>query len=737
MKTKKLLVILLTIVMLLSSFSLVGCNYTPEKLEIVSGAPKEVDLYCTPSYSALKIKVTFVGGRTKTLSAKDVTISEVDTSTPGEQTVTVTFSGVSTTFTILVKNASIGSAGMLMGYELPTAFVSYNNNRKAKPDESKEGEFKNLTEPFYVGTDNAFKFLPRVIIFDVETQTSAILPKFESIVEVQVKSGSNFGAVLSTEQLKQYLEPNGKDDKVGEFDFSEGLFYFKNEAAGKTFKISQKPSPYTEYGGDASVLATVRSFEIDVISGMNVYGLSDLVHMCDRFENWDAYRLSNNLPIPGQAEWTRSKAYIFQHDFTLTMDMLPANFIDPAYPGYINQSSALGAGSGIFRTFMEPGSELSVIGNYFTFDVSGLYKLYTAHLGEGDKIDRRVNLFTFSVLSEVPESLTGSFEGVIDNATNKNIIVASDSVDFMMKNIKLVGNTPRGNNDTNFGGIYCMKNGTLKGNVTVDNIIANSFATVCDFSRANRTIIKDTKIYDSFSYALSYGGTYKENYIINSEIKRAGGPLILMDANEKGWYLIDGADSTVASNYIERTSEVHVNVDQNSVLENMVTSEELWFQAMGASALVTTVKALNFFTLQATANSRTYVKGTSINLIATMLTSGNVLSPTFQVKGGMHFKTFNDGVWGEESIGIDTTSTSLSAALTHPYRSGMPVFSGPNSAIGFINPTPGSQAFYGATPGTTISPTEISTLFGGKYLGIALPLSSAGSAICVLEMYNA
>ena len=736
MKTKKLLVILLTIVILLSSFSLVGCNYTPEKLEIVSGAPTEVNLYAKPDYSALKLKVTFKGGRTKTLSAKDVTIAEVDTSSPGEKTVNIVYSGASTSFTILVKNPDIGS-GILMGYELPTAFVNYNNNIKAKPEgESKENEFKNLTEPFYVGTDNAFKFLPRVIIFDAETLTSAILPKFESIVEIQVKSGSSFGVALSTEQLKQYLEPNGKDDAAGEFDFSEGLFYFKSEAAGKTFRISQRPSPDTEYGGDATVLATVRSFEINVISGMNVYGLSDLVHLCDRYQNWDEYRLTNNLPLPGQAEWVRSKAYIFQQDFTLTMDMLPANFIDPDHPGFINQSSAFGAGSGIFRTQMDPESELSIIGNYYTFDVSGLYKLYTAHLAEGDKLDRRVNLFAFSARSEFPESMSGSFEGVIDNSTDKNIVVASDAVEFLVKNLKLVGNTPRANNDTNFGGIYCFKNGAQKGNLTVDNVIANSFATVCDYSRANRTIIKDSRFYDSFSYALNYGGTYKENYIINSEIKRAGGPLILLDANEKGWYLIDGADSTVAANHIERASEVHVTVDQKSVLENMVTSEETWFQAMGAADLVTSIKAMNFFALLASSNTRTYVKGTSINLIAVMLTSGNVLTPTFQVKGGIHFRTLNGGVWGEETMSIDTTSSALSAALSHTFRSGMPIFSGQSGSVGFINPKSGQEALYGSSPGTAITPSEVSSLFGGKYLGVALPLSGIYSGICVLEMYS-
>lgn len=76
-------------------------------IEIVSGSvPTEVKVGDTPDFSQIKVKVNFKDGTSKEIGYSDVTISALDTSTAGKKTVTVTYSGATVKFDVLVVDPS-------------------------------------------------------------------------------------------------------------------------------------------------------------------------------------------------------------------------------------------------------------------------------------------------------------------------------------------------------------------------------------------------------------------------------------------------------------------------------------------------------------------------------------------------------------------------------------------------------------------------------------------------------
>ncbi len=105
---KRIFVLFLIVVSILALSSCSIANKKVESLQILSGAPAEVQIGDTPDFSDLKVKVTYNDGETKEVGYSDVTISSIDTSKVGKIEYTVSYEGGSVTTTINVKSSSDG-----------------------------------------------------------------------------------------------------------------------------------------------------------------------------------------------------------------------------------------------------------------------------------------------------------------------------------------------------------------------------------------------------------------------------------------------------------------------------------------------------------------------------------------------------------------------------------------------------------------------------------------------------
>ena len=111
---KRLLILLITALAALLCFS--ACTDDPiidgvlgvKSIEIVKGSvPTQFTVGDTPDFSGIAVKATFSDGTVKELGYSDVTVSELDTSTAGKKTVTVTYSGISVNFEVTVVEKEI------------------------------------------------------------------------------------------------------------------------------------------------------------------------------------------------------------------------------------------------------------------------------------------------------------------------------------------------------------------------------------------------------------------------------------------------------------------------------------------------------------------------------------------------------------------------------------------------------------------------------------------------------
>ena len=98
-----LFTLVLTLTLLVTSCSI--ANKKVDSLQILSGAPTEVEIDQTPDFSAIKVKATYNDGEVKELGLQDVTISAIDTSKIGKVEYTVSYGGATAKATINVVSA--------------------------------------------------------------------------------------------------------------------------------------------------------------------------------------------------------------------------------------------------------------------------------------------------------------------------------------------------------------------------------------------------------------------------------------------------------------------------------------------------------------------------------------------------------------------------------------------------------------------------------------------------------
>ena len=107
MNIKKLLIPFVLIFAL--CLSLASCGQKAiSTLEIIEGFKYSYELNETPDLSAIKVQVKYNDGTFTIVEEKDITVTGLDTSTPGPKTVTISYNGFEITAKVTVAGGSIG-----------------------------------------------------------------------------------------------------------------------------------------------------------------------------------------------------------------------------------------------------------------------------------------------------------------------------------------------------------------------------------------------------------------------------------------------------------------------------------------------------------------------------------------------------------------------------------------------------------------------------------------------------
>lgn len=591
---KKVLIFLLAAIFVVTGVLLVACQKQVTDIKI-NGAPDEVTRGENIDYSKITIVVTYEDGSTQTLKLTDkgVTYDRVDTSTVGSKTLSVRYGGKSQQVRITVVEGTISDSVQVTEYSNEgSGYASYLN--AIKEQSNKETEFVNRNVNYKVGTDNGYVFLPHVTVLD-ENGDEIVLQDVETTYKLFEKNADAFVEV-SADQVSQYIS------KV-----ENNVYYFTADALGKTFKLEVTLSDkYELLDQDTS---TTVSREFDVVEGYNVYdalGLSVLDNLS--VKSWaDLKKVQLDWDSKPLSEYTDVKQVILHNDITVTAEFLPDNYfwqeneaakVVDDHVGSVSYQSALATLPENYKPLLKGSLKEAFLGEQYEI-TDGLDNqqrgLYTSNgIGlsgnflrlsyeTGLVYDQQGNVDTTQLPSKgiyvvydwsekaesqnYPEphtsliAMTHAIEGTAEEG-----IIGTRTIE----NVYFVGQTKKTEHyEGQPAGLMMMTSDMSK--VKIVNAISTDW--FCDATLdgvgVGEITIDSCKFYNSFSQMIFSWGIVNID-IRNSEMKDAGGPIIIMQTITLG---------------TERSTVL--TVDDESQMESWVTGNEAWFQInMGGSASV-------------------------------------------------------------------------------------------------------------------------------------------------------
>lgn len=558
---------------------------------------------------------TYSNDATKEVKAEDLEFSEIDTSTMGYKELIITYG--SKTLKVQIKVvSSITDTYDIVGFEKPKFVQDYLENIKVQ--ENKELEFMNRTDGYYVGDDNEFVFLPIITALD-NNGNDITLNKYLSKSQVFVKENGTFTELVG-----------GGMEEIVKVDNENSTFDFTQQAVGKTFKISVRPYYLTEKQ-ESNVERYTQSFEFTVVDGWNVYDVQNL----SRFDNnpgtahvWAEYKQANNIGNEN------TNAIILHNDIIVTTNDIPSAY--KWQEGEVGNTQIVGNlknRKSIYTRAVAQNETFQFIGNYFTVDASKLPLIsYDDDNDNNNGGDSHSMLFAFG--GDNDGAPTGVSMG-----------------DGVLKNTNFIGNGQRSEDIKYSGAINLLQ--TSSDHCLIDNTISRKFFTNFLFVRqAAENIINNSRAYDSYS-CMIYSHQCDNNIIRSSELKGAGGPLIILTHVDP--------NKNPTSKYSNLTVE-------DSNLEALVTGTEAWFVSHGAAELAGQIKAMNRLFTETSAyfkangiisNTKSFINGDGkINMIGLIMASDDITNKS-PIMGQL------DIVKNNKKVGyLNTQDETLNAWLT-------------------------------------------------------------------------
>ncbi|MBQ3494111.1 MAG: bacterial Ig-like domain-containing protein [Clostridia bacterium] len=517
-------------------------------------------------HSGVEIKATYEGDFVETVNVSDAVFTGLDLTKSGYQTLTISFGGKSVDFDVTVYSTATDKIAP-DDFEKPNFVNTYNTNIAAGTT-----KFVDNTQKYAVGTDNAFKFLPEMRIYDAQLNATTIT-SYKSKVKVWEKLGEANYSELTGGNLTKYVAVN---DETSEFDFTE-------EAIGKVFKISVEPFFHEGY--------EPITFEFVVEQGYNVYTADELCV----FDNVNGSGIWADFKAEKGLSNVNATGIILHADLALTAANIADGHLykagDLDRPATADYNDAYKA-----DTENNPeGKDLSTVDSLR--DYAFVYERKVAHT---DTFNFNANYFTIDG-SKIP--LITNFEGDndIDKITHSSLFrFLGDEENYLkavdeenkkaegerqevskgvatMKNLYVSGNAHRTEKVWLAGGIILVKVADQGLVVNFENNVTIKCGITYFSEHEAETNMKNCIANDNFSSILySFGQT--KNTITNCSFTKCGGPI-----------------SIVAHASPDKNPDAYgvYTIDSESKLENWVSGQEGWFNILNAGGLVNGLKPLS------------------------------------------------------------------------------------------------------------------------------------------------
>ena len=538
-----------------------------------------------------------------------IVTSPLDTSVLGEKTMTISYQGNSYVITINIVGQNEDYT--ILNVTLPNSIQNFNNvekNEYVSSSSTGVKGFENIEQTYVVGSNNAFKFEPIVLVQYTNGLVGSVT-NYTYNAEIELKTGNSW----TTE---------GVDGKVT-YNGSTHTFAFTSGAEGNTFRITVTPNGIFVNGEEKSAI-----LEFKVIDAYNIYTADELSIVDNK-----------NHIVEGTTEgkWTEFKAnylaqtgidlnqticgVVLHNDITITRDNIPAihfytedelNTTDPDYELTLGslKDSLDDPLEFLYYREIQHGQTFTIEGNYFQVDLSKMPLMVRAN--------GRVNTTNSAITTH---TTVFGIRGNID----VDVPSAEQMPEMNINNLALLGNAKKSENTSLSGGIIGIKAGALDLNV-YNNLVQKFYIAYMvegvfgeNYHNFNSNNIVKTNIFDSYNTMLYIWGV-KEFNIDSCHMIGAGGPVMICDhvGNEE----TTGEGGYTSNVYVDNHLEDYgYTTTETSVLESWVAGTEGWFETYtGSGALAQQIKSYSKLYEE---KGKTLLNGAKINLIA-VYKSGSV-----------------------------------------------------------------------------------------------------------------
>lgn len=606
----------------LAALMITGCKNKPEEV--------------VPTVELDNANLTLVIGGTKALVATSengegsvtwsssdeavVTISAEGVITAvgvGEATITATYAGLTATCKVTV----------IASEHFRLAAVQENENIKefklnvADEDNEFRGETSAVIE---VGDDNAFDVKPTLKIMDKETlqYVEESSWPFEYSYKLLVKNGN------------EYVAADAAD--VESFDAAKCQINFAESAVGKEFKLTVVP-------GGLSAAQQVdpeyaKTVELKVSNGWNVYSENELAYFddvnmhvfgdfrqggclysqADRDAAWVSFRQAKGL----STEYVAPGIFL-QKNLNLGRENIPDLFFYADANEAGGEAAAVGTMKDSTDVYMRQANGFVFNGNYFNIDTNNV------PLGYGPLMYRAAeDNITHSTLFKAVEWRDST------NPLYANPITSA----VTFKNCSYFGNAPRSNDIKYRTGLIFIKvqAPTYSSHVTHVlfenfNVTRSAISFYVEYGLTD-TIIKDCYVADDYANGI-YAHLNGDLHFVNSVLENMGGPIIVTNCAE------------------ETQNGIHIEADENTILNNYIAGSEPWFMNTGANNAMDDIMGLDPYCFS----------GSSLTFLQADQEAGSLMNMVLANRGATDLVSFKKGAG--ERVGIDKNTENYATIL--------------------------------------------------------------------------
>lgn len=671
---KRVLIILLAMLFVMSGVLLMACNVNVKKITL-KDVPTEVTQGDVIDYSAISIDVEYDDGATENvkLTADGVKYNTINTSTIGNKTLTVSYKGASDQKVIKVVPAEIDDERVtVVNVDNPEGYREYLRAIEEKDEgAAKETEFYNRDVIYTVGNDNGYVFVPEVSALD-ENNGLVTLTNVKTTYKLYVKSGEDF-VEASEGQLETYLS-----------NVENNVYYFTKAAADshEIFKLEVTLSE--DYKAISETISMSVSQVFEVVNGYNVYdalGLSVLDNK--NVKSWASIKETALAWDNGKKlnEFGDVEQVVIHNNISVTASDLPSNYFwqegeQASRAGSMSYNAAYDIVPDSLKDYL-PGSLKEVwLGEDWektTDDVDqrGLYVSngigisgnclmlsYHSNMNAADKSEKGIYIVhdykqtTEATNRQYPESHYSFLvytHAIANGEQDEDGITGTRTI----KNVYFAGQTQKTDDVSTPVGLMMMS-ADISGLKIINTISTQWYCNAqLDGVGQGSLMLEDCKFYESFSQMVFCWGI-PQIEVINCEMKRAGGPLFIIQTRTG-----KGSSAT------DRNSVV--TIDDTSNMESWLNGAETWFDINNLPS-ATVEQLLTVATMSDSVAGTHYSKDGKANLIAVVIPDpGEVFTNQVALNGtinvGENTYSMHDEIF-ESILGLSSISSTGSTLAT-------------------------------------------------------------------------